>query len=343
MSETHLGSRLAYRHAGEVEPALNDSLYGDGAKRILRRALVGSALVWFVPFGSIMLSGLSGRTSTVLSTLSLALPGAWFLLTLLLPRNEVLGEWHLLLDDKAELADTAYGTIFQSLRDGHAIPAAIKAKRVRTGPPVRGVRNTLRIEIGPHRALVTAFPFGNDLFLGWTLVRRRVPIVIVFQWVSSLRRTDDGFPGAVEGEAIKAMRDAVHNAALHGVEAALAGRRLPITETFGHDVPVEPAAPVPAVVGAAGTGSRPAVVTVLRPVDVFSVEDREQVIGQAHPGVSYELIGEDGGAGLVVRDSSGSVALVKDPAAVLENVIRGEVARGGPDMTRPRVRMTKKT
>jgi hypothetical protein len=34
--------------------------------------------------------------------------------------------------------------------------------------------------------------------------------------------------------------------------------------------------------------------------------------------VSYELVGEDGGAGLVVRDSSGSIALVKDPAAVMK-------------------------
>ena len=55
---------------------------------------------------------------------------------------------------------------------------------------------------------------------------------------------------------------------------------------------------------------------MLRPVDVFSVEDREQPIGQAHPGVSYELVGADGGTGLVVRDSSGSVALIKDSSAV---------------------------
>ncbi|HKS48494.1 MAG TPA: hypothetical protein VJT49_25960 [Amycolatopsis sp.] len=308
-NETHLGQRPSFQRAGRD---LDDSLYG-GAKRVLRRAVLGAVPAWFVPFAFALVPSL-GRPSAFL-ILSFALPLVWFVLALTVPQTEILDAWHILLDDKAEISDTAYGVIFQSLRDGHGIPADMRPKRVRVGPPVRGVRNMLRIQLGRYATLVSVFPFGNDLYLGWTLSRRQVPLLIVLPWLSP-SGADRGFPGPTELEPIKAIREAVHSAVHEGMESALAGRYIPIVETFGYDVPVEAVAPAPAVVGAAGAEPRPVTVTVLRPVEVFAVEDREQVIGQAHPGVSYELVGEDGGTGLVVRDSSGSVALVKDPSAV---------------------------
>lgn len=323
-NETYLGQRLLYQRAGQVEEGLNDSLYGGGAKRVLRRVVLGSILVWFVSFGFAIMAALlsfggssssSAGAGTAFFILSFVLPCIWFVLALVVPQTEILSDWHLLLDGKAEIADTAYGVIFRSLREGHAIPAAIYPKRVRVGPPVRGVRNMLRVEIGKYYALVSAFAFGDDLYLGWTLWRRQVPFVIVLRWLSSFSGADLGFSGPVEVEPIKAMRESVHNAVRQGVEAALAGRYIPIIETFGHEVPVEAAASAPTVSGSADAEARPVVITMLRPVDVFSVADREQVVGQAHPGVTYELISEDG-VGLMVRDSTGSVALVKDFSAV---------------------------
>src|SRR5439155_3975571 len=135
-------------------------------KRILRRAVLGSILVWF---GSSMLSLIGGLlsfgarssgASEVFLVLSFVLPLIWFVLALVIPRTEIISDWHLLLDDKAEIAETSYGVIFQSRREGHAIPAAIYPKRVRVGPPVRGVRNMLRVQIGKYYALISAFPFG---------------------------------------------------------------------------------------------------------------------------------------------------------------------------------------
>lgn len=314
-NESYIGERLLYQRSGEVEVGLTDAIDGSDAKRILRHAVVGAVVLGMGFFLLAVLSSFAASSSRgsgnamggFFAIMAFLLPWAWMALVLLVPRTEVLSDWHLLLDGKAEIAETAYGVVYRTLTVDRQIPAMISPRRVRVGPPVRGVRNLLRISIGKYYSYVSVFPFGRDLYLGWTLWRRQLPLLIVVRWIGSLFGGDPGYSGMIEMEPIKAMREAVHNALRQAIEAAVVGRAIPIVETFGHDLPVEP------LVG--GNHAPTPMVTVLYRVEVFSVGDH-QPLGYAEPGVSYDLVEDDPIGGLVVRDTSGATAVLKDRASV---------------------------
>jgi hypothetical protein len=325
-NETYLGNRLLFQRSGEVEVGLTDAISGERAMQILKRAIIGAFLVGFasVFIGVLMAAATAAttyRTSLAVggffTVMALLLPWVWIAVVLFLPSTEVLSDWHLLLDDKAEIAETAYGVVYRSLTVDHRIPASVTPKRVQVGPPVPGVRNLLRIAIGKYYSFVSVYAFGNDLYLGWTLWRRQIPITVVFRWIGSLFGGDPGYSGMIEMEPIKAMREAVHNALRNAIEASIVGRSIPLVETFGYDVRIEaegaqhaaPPHPAPPPV------VRPVVVAVLHRVEVFSTEDH-QSLGHVEPGATFQVVHDSQENGITVRDDNGAIALLKDRSAV---------------------------
>ena len=323
---TYIGNRLLFQRSGEVEVGLTDAISGDQAKQILKRAALGAILIGFAFSGLGLIATLgaaavsrgfdsSSAVGGFFGLLALLLPWIWIALVLFLPTTEVLSDWHLLLDGKAEIADTAYGVVFRSLTVDHHIPATVAPKRIRVGPPVPGVRNLLHIGIGKYYSYVSVFAFGRDLYLGWTLWRRQIPILVVFRWIGSLFGGDPAYSGMIEMEPIKAMRETVHNALRNAIEAAVVGRSIPLVETFGYDIKVEsegapyaaPATPPPAPAQRA--------VTVLRRVEVFSAEDH-QPLGTVEPGSTFQVVHDSADTGITVRDDNGATALLKDRSAV---------------------------
>lgn len=318
-NETYVGLRLLFQRAGNVETDLMDVISGSEAKRILRRTFGGALIILLITYFAGPLAGLSGsgadEQGSGTTTFGSLLTFLWIAWHLFMPRTEILSDWHLLLDGKAWISDTAYGVVFVSLRQDHAIPATIEPRRMRVGPPVRGMRNLLRVRIGKYLAYISVFPFGNDLFLGWTLWRRQIPIMIVFRWIAAFLGGDPGFSGIIDVEPIKAMREAVHNALRRGIEAAMIGRQIPIAQSFGYELPIETVSHpgVPQETPAAPP-TRPSMLTVIRRVEVFSANGTAS-IGFAEPGLTYEFLGEDT-AGLVVRDGHGAVMVIREKAAV---------------------------
>lgn len=313
-NETYVGQRLLFQRAGQVEVDLADAVSGADAKRILKQAVIGSVLIGLASslFGGIlalMASRAGGDAAMSFLGLAYLLPWAWIALVLFVPRDEVLSDWHMLLDARAPVADTAYGVVYRSLVSDRQVPAVVDYRRVRVGPPVPGVRNTLRVAIGKYRCYISVFPFGNDLFLGWALWRRQLPVVVVLRWIASLFGKDPGFSGLIEMEPIKAMREAVHNALRQGVEASVLGQRIPLAETFGQDIPVFDG-DVPVTLA----DPPPRTVTVRYPVDVYSQDDAP--VGRAEPGTRYEVLHDDQVDRLVLRDPGGAVAVLKDRSAV---------------------------
>jgi hypothetical protein len=324
-NETYLGNRLLFQRSGEVEVGLTDAIDGVQAKQILKRAFLGAILIGFVSTAfSLMVAFGAGAASTrggadagggiaiLFATMAMMAPWIWIILVLVVPLTEVLSDWHLLLDGKADIADTAYGVVYRSLTVDHHIPASVAPKRVRVGPPVPGVRNLLHIAIGKYYSYVSVFAFGNDLYLGWTLWRRQIPIMVVFRWIRSVFGGDPGYSGMIEMEPIKAMRETVHNALRGAIETAIVGRSIPLVETFGYDIQVEddwahhaPSHAAPAQVG----------VTVVNRVEVFSTEDH-QSIGHVEPGASFQVVHDSAENGITVRDTNGAIALLKDRSAV---------------------------
>ncbi|MET1072691.1 MAG: hypothetical protein ABWY11_08605 [Umezawaea sp.] len=328
-NETYLGNRLMFQRSGEVEVGLTDAISGDLAKLILKRAFIGGFLIGiaslllgvFAALGTAVAAGAAGTAGAAVgglfTVMAFLLPLFWIAVVLFVPIIEVLSDWHLLLDGKAEIADTAYGVVYRSLTVDHHIPASVVPKRVRVGQPVPGVRNLLRIAIGKYYSYVSVYAFGNDLYLGWTLWRRQIPIMVVFRWFSSLFGTDPGYSGMIEMEPIKAMREAVHNALRGAIEAAIVGRSIPLVETFGYDVRIEadngqyaapsPAAPPP-------VAPQP-MVTVLRRVEVFSAEDHAS-LGEVDAGATFQVVHDSPDNGITLRDNNGVIALLKDRSAV---------------------------
>lgn len=308
-NETYVGQRLLFQGAGEVEVGLTDAVDGEDAKQILKQAVLGSILVGIAAtlFGGVVAVVLVGTTESfevaggflVLASLP---PWLWLALVLFGPRHQVLSDWHLLLDGRARVADTAHQVVHRALTADRRVPAAVEHGQLRVGPPVPGVRNTVRVAIGKYSVYISVFPFGNDLYLGWTLWRRDIPIVIVLRWFASLFRGDPGYSGIIEMEPIKALRESVHNALRQSVEAVSLAPSAPVAETFGDDTPVG-AQPVAAPL-----------VTVRYPVEVFSPNG--EPVGHAEPGTTYEVIGEEPDAGTTLRDRNGAVAVVKDRSAI---------------------------
>jgi hypothetical protein len=327
-NDTYVGQRLLFQRAGAVETDLVDMVSGVKARRIMRRAFGGALLIVIVTSLAGMFSGLgsggggfgessSGGDSSVLPALGGLAAFIWLVVQLLFPLTEILSDWHLLLDRKAEIADTAYGVVFSSLRTDHEIPAIVEPRRTRVGPPVRGVRNLLRVRIGKYHIFISVFAFGRDLYLGWALYRRQIPLMIVLRWLASFFGGDPGYSGLLEMEPIKAMREAVHNALRRGVEAAIAGRQIPIAQSFGYEIPIENmdglGSPGPAEVPAPRPPA-PAMVAVVERVEVFTADGRSSM-GFAGPGGTFEFLGE-GSEGLVVRDHSGAVRVIKERSSV---------------------------
>ncbi|CCH35608.1 hypothetical protein ABZ816_13485 [Actinosynnema sp. NPDC047251] len=307
-NETYIGQRLLFQRTGEVEVGLADATSGADARRILKAAVIGAMLIGFPTFLlSVVISLAAGRGGSdfagFLLVMAFLAPWLWIALVLFVPRVDVLSDWHLLLDGKADIADTAYGVVWRSLTVDRQTPVTVSPRRVRVGPPVAGVRNLLHVSLGRYYSYVSVFGFGRDLYLGWTLWRRRLPVMVVLRWIGSVFGGDPGYSGVIEMEPVKAMRESVHNALRQAIEAAVIGREIPLVETFGHDLPVE----------THGTGPRPRLVTVLYRTEVFSADG--QPLGHVEPGVTYEVVADEP-AGVTVRDNAGSTALLKDRAAV---------------------------
>jgi hypothetical protein len=305
-NDTYLGHRMLYNRSDETEAALYDIVEGVQAKKILRRAVVGVLIMLFFS----MLTSLSGESGSAFGLVFFA-SLVWFGIVLFLPYQVVLGDWNLLLDGKAAFAETAYGTVYRTLRQDHDIPADIAVRRLRIGPPVRGVRNMLQVRLHKYSIYVSVFAFGSDLYLGWTLWRRDLPIVLVFRWIgASLRRTmwNTGIAGVREIEPVKAMRDAVHDGLRAGMEAALLGEIIPMEDTFGGTVPIETLPD--ASLGEDATRW----LTVREEVPVYSVDDG-LMAGYAQPGSAYQVIRKHD-TGVVVKDNSGGLAVLRDMTVV---------------------------
>jgi len=99
----------------------------------------------------------------------------------------------------------------------------------------------LRIHLGRYTATVAVFPFGNDLHIGWTLVRRQIPLVTVRRWLVSLVAVDNGYVDLIEVEPAKALGEAVQQAVQAGIDSAPEGVGLPLAATFGVELAVEEA------------------------------------------------------------------------------------------------------
>ncbi|HSV66510.1 MAG TPA: hypothetical protein VLJ59_11465 [Mycobacteriales bacterium] len=236
--ETYVGIRLLYQRAGEVEDKFLDVVDSTTAKRILRNVFVSILMI----ISGLIMTGIVSSGGFFIFLLGVAL-----LVWTLLPYDELLSDWHLVLDDRAGVAPQAYWKIYRSLTEEHRVPAEVTERTTHSAPAGRGDRKILRIRSDKYSAYVSVFAYGADLFLGWTLWRRQRPARMVGRWIADKFSKQGPLEILLMVEPAKALREVVHNSLRGAIEAAAAEtRQQPMaptfgsTATFGDDVPLGP-------------------------------------------------------------------------------------------------------
>lgn len=206
-------------------------------KSALIKGFVLATVVTPVCFFIIIAGDLEGGTvllAYLLWTAAWGIP--WFI-----PDHVYGGHWELLLEDQAAVTEAAFVSIFEHLARKRS-PAVIRPSQLVSvigGPP----RYYLTARQGRYIAYISAFPYGTDLFLSWTLWREQMPIAMIWYWiaerVSALVGKGSTLHQIVRTDPARAMREAVHNATRAGAEAAVAGSQVTILGTFGTTLATE--------------------------------------------------------------------------------------------------------
>jgi hypothetical protein len=234
---TYLGNQLKYspkldaKLAGVVDPS--------DLRSFLKRARWAfmATVLFMLPVALIML--VSGGLEAI--PVLLVMPLIASLATLFIPDRQGLSEWQLVVDGKAAAAESAYGVIYQVIR-ARQLPASVVPRRFRTVHDPT-IKNFLVIADGEYQVYVSVFAYGTGLYVGWSLWSSRRPMAMFSRFlkdsVTSPFAGQKVFKGQLSSQRARALREAVHSAVREGVDAANHDIRVPLSQTFGHDIPVE--------------------------------------------------------------------------------------------------------
>jgi hypothetical protein len=224
---TYMGMRLQYHQPPEstFDPV--------GNVRFLIQMLVRGALYFVVYcFGAclgIVVCGLTALAISLPAGLTLFVIAAvvvglallicfWFLK---IPIQ--LSEWKISVDNKAGAVPMVFDHVAWVLQ-GRAAPLdSLQVRRLRL--PGDGVRDYLELRSGLFTGYVACFPYGHDLYVGWTFwftlsPFRYVCMIIARIWQTLFNRGNDLYT-SFRYDSARAMRETMHSAAREGVDVAI--------------------------------------------------------------------------------------------------------------------------
>ncbi len=148
------------------------------------------------------------------------------------PRRHYISRWELMLDGKADAAESCYTMIANALKS-RKIPAEVKPRRVQSAD-WSTVRNYLSVKRGKYNVYVGVFPFGTNLYMTWSMWRETSSAGII--WAAITGGTE--FDRVIRSDPDRALREAVHNATREGVESAITGAAVAVDQ-FLRNIPIE--------------------------------------------------------------------------------------------------------
>jgi hypothetical protein len=91
--------------------------------------------------------------------------------------------------------------------------------------PGEGVRDYLELRRGLFAGYVACFPYGRDLYVGWTFWIRLSPfrwfcMIIARIWQSFTNKGSDLYT-SLRYDSARAMRETMHSAAREGIDVAI--------------------------------------------------------------------------------------------------------------------------
>jgi hypothetical protein len=257
-NQFYVGQRLGYKDGGaeNLDP-INPQFF----KAILRHwaavfciFLVGTAVIIFV-FARII--GSNG--------LAVFVVGLWWLATGIVawwfPVWASISEWKFMVDGKGAASKTAFQHIAAMFEQRQSPVDQIKIQRLSFGNTES--REYLYVRDSCFLAFVACFPYGHDLYVGWTMWWRLTPVgwfwISVMRFYQALTLRGSELHWVHRYDSAKALREAIHGAAREGLDVATGLIQPASMGTAGSGIAVEDLGAVedlePRWAGLSGPGS----------------------------------------------------------------------------------------
>jgi hypothetical protein len=230
-NDAYLGHRLTY------SPQPEQTFDPLGSTRYLGQVALRAALywaVWFIVYLVFLvltlvtagsspnlstLEGAGGFFGVVFLLFSLALAICFWFLKVPIQ----LSEWKLTVDGQAAAAPTVFSHIAWVLYGRQTPVESIKVQQFRL--PRTGTRDYLELQSDMFYGYVACFPYGRDLYIGWTFWVRISPfrylcMFVARVWQSLVNRGSDLYI-SLRYDTARAMREAIHSATREGVDVAV--------------------------------------------------------------------------------------------------------------------------
>lgn len=257
-NETYLGNRLGYTDAGTNFDPLENPNY----QRALLAQFMGTVAAWAIgsvvlflvfgiaglgqqlrlmqenAFGS--LQGGGGVPTSPLLVIWQILWAAWSLVLACLfwlrKLTVQLSEWMLTVDGQGRAAGPALDHMYTIIA-ARGTPIG-HMNVVRLSPSRQQARAYLQVDDDVFTGFVSCFPFGADLFIGWTFWLNMSPGRWLLMTLRRLIGRGGGIYTALAYDQPKALREVLHSAVRQGVDIAAGNAEPQGQGTIGYHVPL---------------------------------------------------------------------------------------------------------
>jgi hypothetical protein len=236
-NQFYVGQRLGYKEDGaESLDPINSPFY----KAIVRHwaavfCIFAIGAAGIVVFGKIVGSVKLAGVLIFFWFLAMGIVAWWF------PVWASISEWKFMVDGKAAAAAAAFQHITWVFEQRRSPVDRMKIHRLSFGGGQS--REYLYVQDGVFRVFISCFPYGQDLYVGWTMwwrlsaVRWFWTYVTRFYQAFTLRGSELHLVHRYD--SAKALREAVHGAAREGLDVAAGLIQPGGTGTAGSGIAVE--------------------------------------------------------------------------------------------------------
>jgi hypothetical protein len=227
MNSTYVGNRLRYDTSPEpsFDPLFNVRFLAQLALRgLLYWWIWGVSLIPIFIISGIMAAISVGFGITVLVILLLGVTGVLLACYWFLKVPIKLSEWKYSIDGKAAAAPTVLDHIASVLR-GRATPLTSLTVRRLQPPGGEAAKDYLELRSTIFYGYVACFPYGTDLYLGWTFWVQVSPFWYLCMYImriwQSVRNRGNDLYHSLRFDTARAMRETMHSATREGADVAV--------------------------------------------------------------------------------------------------------------------------
>ena len=236
-NQFYVGQRLGYSSGGaESLDPLNS--------RFIRALVLHWAIVFTIFLVGSGVIVLLGRILGSVTLMGLLLVVWWLVMGVVawwFPIWASISEWKFMVDGKAAASAAAFQHITWAFEQRRSPVERVKVHRLSFGNSQS--REYLYVQDGVFRSYVACFPYGHDLYVGWTMWWRLSAVrwfwTVVKRYYQALTLRGSELHSVHRYDSAKALREAVHGAARQGLDAASGLVNFPGTGTAGSGIGVE--------------------------------------------------------------------------------------------------------